>query len=166
MVPLQQEAQHWFDYWLKGIDNGIMNEPSARLFLMGENRWLESNSFPVSEAVERTYLLSADGPANSLNGEGRLGKSFGSSPSSTFVYNPERPAPTPFWKENFQNGTNEDLRPIQRRDDVLVFSSEQLTSPFNLVGMISLELHVSTSAADTDFVGRLSDVSPDGTPSA
>ncbi|MFI5421666.1 MAG: CocE/NonD family hydrolase, partial [Nitrososphaerales archaeon] len=162
MVPLQKEATLWFDYWLKGVDNGIMKESVTHLFLMGENRWIESNAFPLSEAVERTFVLAAEGPTNSLNGGGKLGTNSGSSPASTFVYNPERPAPTPFWKENFQNGTNEDLRPIQRRDDVLVFSSDPLTSPFNLVGLISLELFVSTSATDTDFVGRLSDVSPDG----
>ncbi len=40
MIPLYQEAKLWFDYWLKGIDNGIMREPAAHLFLMGENRWI------------------------------------------------------------------------------------------------------------------------------
>lgn len=162
MVPLYQEAKLWFDYWLKGIDNGIMKEVPAHLFLMGENRWIESDSFPLNSAVEKSYLLGADGPTNSLSGSGKLGEVTGSSVSSTFTYNPERPAPTPFWKENFQNGSNEDLRPIHRRDDVLVFDSAPLNTPLNIVGMISLELYVSTSAVDTDFVGRLSDVSPDG----
>jgi len=64
--------------------------------------------------------------------------------------------------ENFQNGTNEDLRPIQRRDDVLVFTSDPLTEPLNVVGLLTAELYVSTTAVDTDFVARLSDVAPDG----
>jgi len=162
MIPLYQEAKLWFDYWLKGIDNGIMKESPVHLFLMGENRWIESDSFPLNASVERFYLLGTDGPSNSLSGSGKLDETFGTSPTSTFTYNPERPAPTPFWKDNFQNGSNEDLRPIHRRDDVLVFNSAPLITPLNIVGMISLELHVSTSAVDTDFVGRLSDVSPDG----
>ena len=162
MVPLHKEAIRWFDYWLKGIDNGILDEPRCRLFLMGADRWMDEDEFPAAGTVERSFLLGADGPANSLYGQGSLGLSHSTSPASQFTYNPERPAPTPFWKENFQNGTNEDLRPIQRRDDVLVFTTEPLSSPLNVVGMLKAELYVSTSAKDTDFVARLSDVSPDG----
>ena len=162
MVSLVKETIRWFDYWLKGIDNGIMNEPRCRLFLMGANRWIETDTFPIAESKPRLFLLGANGPANSLLGNGTLGAGHGASSASTFTYNPERPAPTPFWKENFQNGTNEDLRPIQRRDDVLVFTTEPLTEPLNIVGMMRAELYVSTSAVDTDFVARLSDVAPDG----
>jgi uncharacterized protein len=162
MVPLYKEAVRWFDYWLKGIDNGIMDETRCRMFLMGSNRWIETNTFPVEERQERTFLLGANGPANTLSGEGTLGNASGSSSQSNFTYNPDRPAPTPFWKESFQNGTNEDLRYIQRRDDVLVFSTEPLKENLNVVGMLKAELYVSTSALDTDFVARLSDVAPDG----
>ncbi len=162
MVPLTKEAIRWFDYWLKGIDNGIMREPRCRMFLMAENRWIETDSFPIAESAPRTFLLGANGAANSLLGAGTLGDQPGASAASSFTYNPERPAPTPFWKENFQNGTNEDLRSIQRRDDVLVFTTAPLTESLNVVGMLSAELYVSTSAVDTDFVARLSDVAPDG----
>lgn len=162
MVPLVKETIRWFDYWLKGIENGVVDEPQCRMFLMGENRWFETDSFPIKEANETSFLLGADGPANSLAGQGVLSNEHGRAASSMFTYNPERPAPTPFWKESFQNGTNEDLRPIQRRDDVLVFTSEPLEKPLNVVGRIRAELFVSTSALDTDFVARLSDVHPDG----
>ena len=162
MVPLPKEAIRWFDYWLKGSDNGIVDEPRCRMFLMGANRWIETDTFPIAERHDREWLLAANGPANSLFGAGMLSDQPGSSPQSTFTYNPARPAPTPFWKENFQNGTNEDLRPIQRRDDVLVFTTEPLTEPLNVVGLLRAELYVSTSAVDTDFVARLSDVQPDG----
>jgi hypothetical protein len=162
MVPLRKEAIRWFDYWLNGKDNGILDEPRCRMFLMGANRWFETGSFPVEAGKQRVFLLGADGPANSLIGQGTLGEQHASTPTSMFTYNPERPAPTPFWKENFQNGTNEDLRPIQRRDDVLVFTTEVLDSPLNVVGRLYATLFVSTSVVDTDFVARLSDVAPDG----
>ncbi len=162
MVPLRKEAIRWFDYWLKGIDNGIVNEPRCRVFLMGANRWVETDDFPLKDASSLSLYLGANGPANSLIGQGTLNTSPAMSGSSAFTYNPERPAPTPFWKENFQNGTNEDLRSIQRRDDVLVFTSEVLPEPLNIIGPITAELYVSTSSVDTDFVARLSDVSPDG----
>lgn len=162
IVPLEKEAIRWFDYWLKGIDNGIVDEPRVRVFLMGSNRWIETDTFPITECKTRVLLLAADGPANTLSGKGRLAETHGTSSTSEFTYNPKRPAPTPFWKENFQNGANEDLRYIQRRDDVLVFTSDPLNKPLNVVGMLSAELFVSTSATDTDFVTRLSDVSHDG----
>jgi uncharacterized protein len=102
VVPLYKEAVRWFDYWLKGIDNGVMGESRCRLFLMGSNRWIETNTFPVAESRQRSYLLAANGPSNTLSGAGVLGDLPGSSLKSTFTYNPERPAPTPFWKESFR----------------------------------------------------------------
>ena len=165
VVPLQKEAIRWFDYWLKGIDNEIMKEPPVRLFLMGVNRWMESNEFPLSSAKQKSLYLAADRSANSLLGDGAL---VDGAPrdveksESVFTYDPRNPAPSPFAKEGFQNGMNEDLRPIQRRDDVLVFTSRVLNEPLNVIGTIEAELYVSTSAVDTDFITRLSDVHPNG----
>jgi uncharacterized protein len=107
-------------------------------------------------------LLTSDGPSNSLHGGGKLSDSFGSSISSSFTYDPQKPTPAPYWREQFQCGTNEDLREIQSRNDVLVFTSDPILSPINMLGNLQLELFVSTSALDTDFVARLSDVQPNG----
>jgi hypothetical protein len=161
VIDLGREALRWFDYWLKGKQNKVMDEPPVKLFLMGENRWMHSKTFPLSEAIDRVYYLSAKGPSNTLNGSGKLAsRNVGGSEYSSFVYDPKNPAPAPFWKKNFQNGTNEDLRSIQKRSDVLVFTSDALESPLNIVGMLRVQLFVSTSAVDTDFVARLSDVHP------
>jgi len=161
IVPLGMEAVRWFDYRLKGIDNGIGQEPPVRIFLMGVNKWMDFDKFPPATSETMLYLT-ANGPSNTLSGKGMLGKNQGTSEKSTFTYDPSNPAPTPFWKEAFQNGTNEDLRYIQRRKDVLVFTSKPLRQPMNVVGMLSAELFVSTSATDTDFVARLSDVGEGG----
>lgn len=162
LVPLDREALKWFDYWLKEKNNGIMDEPRVRLFLMGENRWMESNDYPISKNKRFELLLGSKGNANSLLGSGRLVDSHGQVESSSFTYDPNFPAPAPYWREQFQCGTNEDLRPIQRRDDVLVYTSDPLKSPLDVIGNIKAELYVSTSARDTDFVARLSDVHPSG----
>jgi putative CocE/NonD family hydrolase len=163
IIDLTKEALRWFDHWLKGKRNKVMEEPPVKLFLMGENRWMHSKKFPLSEAIDRVYYLAADGSSNSLDGSGKLAsRNVGSSEYSSFIYDPMNPAPSPFQKEYFQNGTNEDLRRIQKRADVLVFTSDMLDLPLNVVGMLRAELFVSTSAADTDFVARLSDVHPNG----
>jgi len=164
VVPLQKEALHWFDYWLKGVNNGIMDEPQVRLFLMAANRWMDSEEFPLSDVKQKSLYLATDGDANSLLGQGMLFDEArdGKIGESMFTYDPKNPAPSPFAKEGFQNGMNEDLRPIQRRDDVLVFTSDTLKDPLNVVGTVGAELYVSTSAVDTDFITRLSDVHPNG----
>ncbi len=164
VVPLSKEAIRWFDYWLKGTDNGVMREPRVRLFLMGANRWMDSNEFPLPNLVSTSLYLIADGPANSIIGKGGLTteKQMRKEPQSNFTYDPVYPAPSPYLKEGFQNGLNEDLSPIQRRDDVLVFTTSPLSKSVNVVGMVGAELFVSTTAVDTDFVARLSNVHPNG----
>jgi putative CocE/NonD family hydrolase len=166
IVPLDREAIRWFDFWLKGIDNGVMKEPKVRVFLMGKNRWIDSNKFPLSSTKKQRLFLAADGPSNGLSGHGKLVANKGLAgykvSKSTFTYNPTNPAPSPFSKEYFQDGTNEDLRPIQRRDDILVFTSAPVNKPLNIIGPVEAELFVSTSAVDTDFITRLSDVHPNG----
>lgn len=44
---LSWELLRWFDYWLKGIDTGIMDEPAVKLFVQGSNDWLMANDFPI-----------------------------------------------------------------------------------------------------------------------
>jgi uncharacterized protein len=162
LVQLDKEALRWFDFWLMGKKNGIMDEPQVRLFLMGENRWMEYTDYPVPRHIRYELLLGSDGSANSLLGRGRLSGSHGRTESSSFTYDPQMPVPAPYWREQFQCGTNEDLRSIQRRDDVLVYTSNPLDSPLDVVGNVETELYVSTSARDTDFFARLSDVFPSG----
>ena len=41
------EQLRWFDYWLKGIDTGIMDEPAVKMFVRGANEWLMADDFPV-----------------------------------------------------------------------------------------------------------------------
>jgi predicted acyl esterase len=43
------ELLRWYDYWLKGIDTGIMDEPNIRLFVQGANEWLTSDDFPLPQ---------------------------------------------------------------------------------------------------------------------
>jgi uncharacterized protein len=166
IIPISKEAIRWFDYNLKGIDNGISEDPAVRVFLMGANRWIDSNEFPVAGTREKVMYLNADGPANTLYGKGKLYEEpsdDGDSTSSEFTYDPKKPAPSPYTKVwGGQNGTNEDLRYIQKREDVLVYTSSRLEKPLNVMGRLFAVLFVSTSAVDTDFVARLSDVYPNG----
>ena len=44
---LALEQLRWFDHWLKGFDNGIMDEPDVKMFVRGADEWLMAEDFPV-----------------------------------------------------------------------------------------------------------------------
>lgn len=54
-----------------------------------------------------------------------------------------------------------DQREVERREDVLVYSTEALEKGVEVTGNISLKLFVSSDAPDTDFAAKLVDVYPD-----
>jgi predicted acyl esterase len=57
----QYESLRWFDYWLKGIENGIMDEPPIRLFVMGTGRWKSTNEWPLPETKWTPFYLHFNG---------------------------------------------------------------------------------------------------------
>ncbi len=61
LYQIQYEALRWFDFWLKGINTGIMDEPPIRLFVMGTNAWKEANEWPLSETKWTPFYLHENG---------------------------------------------------------------------------------------------------------
>jgi predicted acyl esterase len=57
----QDEALRWFDYWLKGVDNGVMDEPPIRCFIPSTGEWKNLNDWPPPEARWTTFYLHKDG---------------------------------------------------------------------------------------------------------
>lgn len=43
------EILRWYDYWLKGIDTGIMDEPAVNIFVEGANEWKTGDDYPFPE---------------------------------------------------------------------------------------------------------------------
>ena len=85
----------WYDYWLKGIDNGMMDEPPVDIFVMGENRWRSEQEWTLSRAQETKYYFHSSGRANTRFGDGSLNTTPpADEPTDSFVYDPEDPVPT------------------------------------------------------------------------
>ena len=61
LYQYQYESLRWFDYWLKGIDTRIMEEPSVRLFVMGTGEWKASEGWPLAETKWTPFYLHRDG---------------------------------------------------------------------------------------------------------
>lgn len=155
-------ACRWFDYHLKGIDNGILNDPPIHLFVMGINEWRTAQEWPLPETVPTRYYLHSSGKANSTSGDGSLTPEKPATESpDRYTYDPENPTPD----AGFQNGHIDgprDISPSAGRQDVLVYNTPLLEEDVELIGPITAHLFASTSAQDTDWMVRLSDVQPDG----
>lgn len=64
-LDMGAEAHRWFDYWLKGIDNGIMKEPSIHFYVIGEG-WRSATEFPDESIEKRRFYFDVDSQNNGL----------------------------------------------------------------------------------------------------
>lgn len=163
LIDLRGVQLRWFDYFLKGEDNGIVHEPPVSLFVMGINTWRQEREWPLARATYAKYYLHSSGHANSLYGDGELSVARpAQEPPDGYVYDPERPVPFITEMVSSQIGGPDDYAAIERRDDVLVYSSPVLTEAIEVTGPIVVELYASSDATDTDFMAKLVDVWPSG----
>ena len=166
-IDLDGVLLRWFDRWLKGAHNGIMDEPPVRLFVMGDNVWRDEQEWPLARARSIKYYLHSQGKANSTNGDGTMSlQPPGDEPPDVFLYNPADPVPTrggPLCcHAYFMAGGAYDQQEIERRQDVLVYSTPPLERDVEVTGPITVTLWAATSAADTDFTAKLVDVCEHG----
>ncbi len=157
----------WFDYWLKGIENGITNMPKVQYYTMGSNEWHSADVWPLPETQYTKYYLHSHGHANSRNGDGLLSTKRPEKESSDrFIYDPGNPVPSVGGQRGTSYGTKAgavDQAKVEIRNDVLVYTTPALEKDIELTGPITAILYVSSSAKDTDFTAKLVDVYPDGT---
>lgn len=157
----------WYDYLLKGVQNEFATNKPVKLFVMGTNEWRSEEDWPLARAVATKFYLHSSGKANSLRGDGSLSTTAPRSESpDQYVYDPANPVPTaggPLCcdSQHLAPGPR-DQRPVEDRDDVLVYSTPPLTKDLEITGPLSLEIFVKSSAVDTDFTGKLVDVGPNG----
>ncbi|MBV9624485.1 MAG: CocE/NonD family hydrolase [Acidobacteria bacterium] len=157
----------WYDFLFKGVHNRVATDKPVKLFVMGVNEYRQEDDWPLPHAQAVKYFLHSRSKANSLRGNGSLSTSAPKSePSDSYVYDPGNPVPTmggPLCcaQERMEPGPR-DQRSVENRDDVLVYSTEPLAQNLEVTGPVSATLFVKSSAVDTDFTGKLTDVAPDG----
>ena len=164
-LPLQLR---WYDYWLKGIDNGLASEPPVKLFVMGRNQWVHEREYPIARTQYRPLYFNSGGNANTAGGDGRLSwtKPADVSVADRFKYDPANPVPSVGGNNCCGTPTPagpQDQRPIEKRADVLVYTSDALQDELEVTGPVKVVLFAASDAVDTDFVAKLVDVYPDGT---
>jgi len=153
----------WFNYWLKGDDNGIMKEPPVKYYRMAsarkgklgdKNVFRTADNWPIAHTETRYFLQS--GFVLSPN------KPTDIKASQTYAFDPKNPVKT-FGGANltFERGPM-DQRAIGERGDYLRFATAPLIEDVAITGQVTAELWVSTDGPDTDIMAKLVDVYPDG----
>jgi putative CocE/NonD family hydrolase len=156
-------AFRWFDQHLKGGPDA--NLPRVRYFVMGDNEWVDGDTWPPPCTSTPLYL-SSGGKANSRFGDGVLSSTeVASAPVDTYSYDPLNPVLTVggavIHQELGPDGV-QDQSTAEERGDVLVYTSPLLPEGVKVAGPIRVVLHAASSAVDTDFAAKLVDVQPDG----
>ncbi|HOF61910.1 MAG TPA: CocE/NonD family hydrolase [Candidatus Latescibacteria bacterium] len=161
-VNVQQMQIRWFDYWLKGIDNGVPREPPVRYFVMGSGRWKSAETWPPPNLGRMTLYLAGEGDADLPDGFGALGhEPPKNGPPDTYTHDPFDPVPTLWDTAYFYNVS--DRRRLDHRKDVLRYCTAPLKEDVEVVGNPEVVLYAASSAVDTDFFARLVDDDPGGT---
>jgi putative CocE/NonD family hydrolase len=159
-----REMVRWWDYWLKGIDTGIMDEPLLTIWVQESRppepypqavpgRWRFESEWPVARTDLQTWYL----------GQGGV---FAAEPPAQAA--PDRwegpltvGMTAPFWCTGYRpSGLPRD----QRRDDAcsVAFTGLPLKEPLEILGFAKVRLYVAASEPLALLSAKLCDVAPDG----
>ncbi len=156
----------FYDYHLRGIRSPLIDEKPVQIFYMGANQWRGEDDWPIPGTVYKKLFIASAGQANSVRGDGTLSfNAPNSSGSDHYDYNPLQPVPTVGGNNCCGTPTlsgPRDQRSIERREDVLVYTSQILTESVTVAGNIKMKLFAATDGKDTDWMIKLVDVQPDG----
>lgn len=160
-IPQEYGAAAWFGQHLLGIDTGIMRQKAVAYYTLGDtkdpkapgNEWRYVDDWPVAHRDVRYFFhanggLSADRP----KGSGKV----------EFTFDPKNPCPTIGGANLTIARGPRNQNPIEKRGDVVLFTTEPLAEPLEITGRLAAEIYVSSSAVDSDLSVRLCDVYPDG----
>ena len=166
-IDLHGLVLRYYDYWLKGEENGLLDDKPVQIFVMGDNVWRSEEDWPLARTDYTNFYMHSDGEANSLAGNGSLNLTSPKSESpDVYLYNPLNPVPTRGGQlccdPAFMKSGVYDQRPVEMRSDVLVYSTEPLEQDLEVTGPITVVLYAASSARDTDFTAKLVDVEPSG----
>jgi uncharacterized protein len=144
--------------WYEAVrSNAIASWPTVIYYLMGANEWRAASDWPIPQARVVPFYLGAGGRLSELPPP-NAGK------PDEYTYDPRDPTPTvggSIVSYVYPPGSV-DVSSVQQRNDVLTYTSDTLNEDLDVVGPLRVILYASSSAEDTDFVARLSDVFPDG----
>ncbi len=158
-IEWREEAVRWFDHWLKGIENGIMEEPKMAVFIRDghgpgvpeeiKGQWQWVDQWPPKDRIHKTYYLQKDSKLDTLT-RGKDVEVLDYKASSGIAAS----GSVMWWGD-----WSPDLK--ESDSNSLVYETEPLTEDIQILGFPKLHLRGSVTAPQSHFISRLSDVSPD-----
>ena len=159
----------FFDKWLKEEDPGQLIDTLQRVtyYTMGSNEWQTTTAWPPPTAEMRSFYLDSDGGANTVYGDGRLvADAPGEDTPDNYVYDPMNPVVSyggnVCCTGDAIEGGSMDQRPMETRNDILVYTSEPFAEDTEVTGSIESTLYLSSDVKDTDLTLKLIVVEEDG----
>jgi uncharacterized protein len=152
----------WMDRYLKG--ESTRKPAPVRIFVMGANRWRESDRWPLAGTREETLYVAGKRVGYPRAGGWEAGKlmkipAAAGQDETVIRSDPDHPVTDPF---QGRFGAH-DYRALKPSPSVAVFESEAFISPWEIIGRVEVELHATASVPDFDLWVQLLDVAPDGT---
>jgi hypothetical protein len=129
------------------------DQPRLRVAVMGGGGWRSLAGWPPPDAAARRWHLHGGG--------GLAAGAPADSGPDRYTYDPADPTPAVGGASVLSHGPR-DNRALERRPDVLTYTSEPLASPLVISGDVSAKLFAGSSRPHTDFFARLCDVDPSG----
>ncbi len=167
-IPFRRTQADWFDRWQHKSDAvPLQGQALLHIFVMGPDTWREEHEWPLARTHYTPFYLSSEGDANTNRGDGELLRQpVRKGPHDTFTYDPRNPVPTVGGAiccdpKILPPGPLDQVA-VEKRPDVLVYTSAPLSEEVEVTGPVKAVLYVSTSSNDTDFTVKLVDVDQDG----
>jgi putative CocE/NonD family hydrolase len=162
------EMLRWYDYWLKGIENGIMDEPSIHYYTIGapkEKAWRTSKQWPTLKERRVSYYLNEDisRSGSSIN-YGNLTNDPPSRLTGFDEYTVDC-STTTGKATRWTNGYGAPIKyPDMRENDskALTYTTKQLEHCIEVTGHPILHLWVMSPKVDVDFYAYLEEVDREG----
>ncbi|MFC2004818.1 CocE/NonD family hydrolase [Chloroflexota bacterium] len=166
-VDYGAEAHRWFDYWLKGIDNGIMDEPPIHYYLQGVEEgqnYQSADLWPLEDQEMTRYYFGPDETMEKVSiNNGTLDLSPPMDPQTFDSYTVDysiTTGPTPHWMglaflHKYPNMRDHDTK-------ALTYTTPPLATTTNIIGHSVVHLWLSTEAADLDAFAYLEEVDAKG----
>jgi hypothetical protein len=147
------DAIDWFNHHLLGKDASSARKP-VRLYVVGADVWRDFDEWPPREALPRRWYLQPQArlderPAPVSNAD-------------VYDYDPANPTPSVGGPALQAAPCSVDNAELEARSDVLVYTSEPLTAPYDIIGPVAAELHVTSTAPSADLFVRVCEVDARG----
>ena len=152
----------WFDFWLKGKNNGIDETKKINFFVMGKNEWKQADEWPLKNTTYTKYYFNKklNGEIKSLYSGTLSDKKEIENSQLSFTNNLNNPVPSLGGNTlSIPNGVFEHSSVDKQ---CITFSTNPLENELEVTGPVSAEIYVNSDQENSDWVVRLCDVDQSG----